>query len=254
MVLSLVSATPLLMLAEHYSGPGLLSYFSNPVWRAFLSFLLLDLLLYVWHKASHSYDVLWMFHKVHHNDPYLNVSTAFRVHIVELFIITALKAAYIVTLGLDKETVLINEAIITFFVMFHHTNITFKGENLLGRVFIVPYLHRMHHSIQRNEHDRNYGAVLSLWDRLFGMLAELEPAKTGIKGNSPQTFIKLVKFGFTMANTRTEIPINLDAMIAEAAYYKAEKRNFYPGHEIRDWLEAKKEIFRQVYGDKRLAN
>jgi len=208
-VLSLVSATPLLMLAEHYSGPGLLNYFSNPIWRAFLSFLLLDLLLYGWHKASHSFDVLWMFHKVHHNDSCLNVSTAFRIHILELFIITALKAAYIVTLGLDRATVLINETIITFFVMFHHTNISFKGEHLLGRVLIVPCLHRAHHSMERNEHDRNYGAVLSLWDRLFGTLAELEPAKIGIKGDSPQTFIKLLKLGFTMASTPTESVINL---------------------------------------------
>lgn len=253
-VLSLVSASSLLMLAEHYSGPGALNYFSSPGWRAILSFLVLDLLLYVWHKASHNFDVLWMFHKVHHNDPCLNVSTAFRIHIVELLIITVLKAAYIVTLGLDKATVLINEAIITFFVMFHHTNISFKGESLLGRVLIVPYLHRAHHSTERNEHDQNYGAVLSLWDRLFGTLAKLEPVKIGSKVDSPQTFIKLVKFGFTMANTPTELSINLDAMIAEAAYYKAEKRNFYPGYEIRDWLEAKKEIFRQVYGDKKLAN
>ena len=253
-VLSLVSASSLLMLSELYSGPGLLSYFANPVWRAFLSFFLLDLLLYGWHKASHNFDVLWMFHKVHHNDPCLNVSTAFRIHIVELFIITALKAAYIVTLGLDKATVLINEAIITFFVMFHHTNISFKGENLLGRVLIVPYLHRAHHSTERIEHDNNYGFVLSLWDRLFGTLAELEPVKIGIKEDSAQTFIKLVKLGFTLAKTPTELPVNLEAMIAEAAYYKAEKRDFYPGHEIRDWLEAKKEIFRQVYGDKPLVN
>ena len=82
----------------------------------------------------------------------------------------------------------------------------------------------------------------------------MEPGKIGIQGDSPQTFIKLVKFGFTMANTTsTELP-KLEAMIAEAAYYKAEKRNFYPGHEIRDWLEAKKEIFRQIYRDKPLAN
>ena len=254
-VLSLMSTAPLLMLAEHYSGPGLLSYFPSPAWRAFLSFLLLDLLLYVWHRASHNFDVLWMFHKVHHNDPCLNVSTAFRIHIVELFIITALKAAYIFTLGLDRATVLINEVIITFFVMLHHTNISFKGENLLGRMFIVLYLHRAHHSTERSEHDHNYGAVISLWDRLFGTLAELEPAKIGIKGDSQQTFIKLMRLGFTMANTPTELSINLEEMIAEAAYYnKAEKRNFYPGHELRDWLEAKKEIFRQVHGDNPLAN
>jgi sterol desaturase/sphingolipid hydroxylase (fatty acid hydroxylase superfamily) len=253
-VLSIVSASPLWMLAEHDSVPKFLSYFSSPVWRAILSFLLLDLLLYIWHRASHNFDVLWMFHKVHHNDPCLNVSTAFRIHIVELFIITALKAVYIFTLGLDRVTVLINEAIITSFVMLHHTNISFKGENLLGRVLIVPYLHRTHHSVQRDEHDNNYGFVLSLWDRFFGTLAELEPEKIGIEGDSPQTLIKLLKFGFTINTTPTELPINLEAMIAEAAYYKAEKRNFYPGHEIRDWLEAKKEIFRQVYGDKPLTN
>jgi len=113
----------------------------------------------------------------------------------------------------------------------------------------------VHHSIQGIEHDSNYGFALFLWDRLFGTLTELEPAKIGIKEDSPQTFIKLVKlFGFTIANTPTDLPINLEAMIAEAAHYKAEKRNFYPGHEIRDWLEAKNEIFRQVYGDKPLAN
>ena len=57
-----------------------------------------------------------------------------------------------------------------------------------------------------------------------------------------------------MANTPTEPSINLEAMIAEAAYYKAEKRNFYPSHEIRDWLEAKKGIIRQVYENKPLTN
>jgi hypothetical protein len=43
-------------------------------------------------------------------------------------------------------------------------------------------------------------------------------------------------------------------MIAEAAYYKAEKRGFYPGNDIRDWLEAKREIIALVYGDKSVNN
>ena len=93
---------------------------------------------------------------------------------------------------------LANEAIITFFTMLHHTNISFLGEQFLGRVIITPYLHRIHHSTQRHEHDRNYGAVLSIWDRLFGTLAELKPAGIGIKGNSPQDLINLIKFGFTL--------------------------------------------------------
>jgi hypothetical protein len=226
------------------------------------------LLLYFWHKASHRFDALWMFHKVHHNDPYLNVSTAFRLHIVELLLITVLKAAYIIVLGVDPMLVIINETILTLFVMFHHTNISFRGEKRLGQIIIAPYLHRVHHSTERSEHDTNYGAVFSVWDRLFGTLTEREPLQIGIKDSSPQTVLGLVKFGFTpaiapcialppasmqsLANPAPayEPNLNLKSMIAEAAYYKAEKRAFTPGNEMRDWLEAKREIVRMVYGDK----
>ena len=249
-IFSFLSVSSLLMLAEQYSAKGLFNPIQNPLGKAILSFLVLDLLLYFWHQASHRFDCLWMFHKVHHNDPYLNVTTAFRIHLLELLAITALKAAYIILLGIDQVMLLTNEAIITFFVMFHHTNISVRSEQLLGRVIIVPSLHRVHHSTQRNEHDRNYGAVLSLWDRLFGTLVELKPAATGIKGHSPQDFISLVKFGFTMEVSPAIQPVSLDTMTAEAAYYKAEKRNFSPGYEIHDWLEARKEIIKLTAPDK----
>ncbi len=248
--MSLVSASSLLILAERYSGKGLLNTLSSPAWKAVLSFLLLDLLMFLWHKASHSFDCLWMFHKVHHNDPYLNVTTSFRIHFLELVITNFLKAMLIILLGIEEAIVFISEAVMTLFIMFHHTNISFKGEKLLGYVIIVPSLHRTHHSTQRCEHDRNYGAVLSLWDRLFGTLSELKPAEVGIKGNSPQDLVNLIKFGFTLHTPPAAQPINLDAMIAEAAYYKAEKRGFSPGGDIRDWLEAKREILALVYGDK----
>jgi sterol desaturase/sphingolipid hydroxylase (fatty acid hydroxylase superfamily) len=253
-VLSLVSSSPSFMMFEHWTGSGLLTDCSSPLRRCLVSFLLLDLLLYLWHRASHTYDVLWMLHRVHHNDPCLNVSTAFRIHILEVVIITLLKAVYVVMLGLDKATVLVNEALLTCFVMFHHTNISFKGEQFLGRVLIVPYLHQTHHSTERNEHDNNYGAVLSIWDQLFGTLLESEPARLGIKEDSPMTFSKLVKFGFIRPDKPAELPVNLETMIAEAAYYKAEKRNFDPGYEICDWLEAKNEIFKQICKDRSLAN
>jgi len=252
LVISLLSTTPLLMAAERYSDRGLLSYIANPAWQALLSFVLLDLMLYCWHRISHRFDCLWMFHKVHHNDPYLNVSTAFRLHIVELLILTALKSAYVIILGVKPTMALINEAILTLFIMFHHANISFRGEKRLGQVIIAPYLHRTHHSTERNEHDNNYGAVFSIWDRLFGTLSEREPKEIGIKNSSPQSVLGLVKFGFTPDNPVPvyELDLNLKSMIAEAAYYKAEKRAFKPGNELRDWLEAKREIIRMVYGDK----
>ena len=253
-VMSILSASSLLILAERYSAQGLLNMLPSSAWKAVLSFLVLDLFMYLWHKASHSVDWLWMFHKVHHNDPYLNISTSFRIHFMELLLTHSLKTLLIVVFGIEAAMVLAGEAVTTLFVLFHHTNIAFKGEKWLGYVIIVPALHRTHHSTQRHEHDSNYGAVLSLWDRLFGTLVELEPAEIGIKGSSPQDLVNLIKFGFSL-HTPPSVPvINLEAMIAEAAYYKAEKRGFSPGNDLRDWLEAKRDIIALVYGDKSLKN
>ncbi|MGZ4969938.1 MAG: sterol desaturase family protein [Methylobacter sp.] len=247
----IISATlaPLLMVADRYSGRGLLSYIDNTAWKALLAFVSLDLLLYGWHRISHGFDSLWMFHKVHHNDPYLNVSTAFRLHIVELLIITVLKAAYIILLGVDATTMLINEILLTLFIMFHHSNISFHGEKRLGQFFITPYLHCAHHSMERNEHDTNYGAVFSIWDRLFGTFAECEPAKVGIKNSSPQTVLGLIKFGFTPTNPAPVSARELEATAVETGCYKTEKRAFAPGNELRGWLEVKKEMVGLVYAD-----
>lgn len=249
-LMTVLSELSLFSIAHYYPHEGLLGYVNRGWWWGILEFTILDLLLYLWHKASHQLDHLWMFHRVHHNDPCLNLSTAFRVHCIELCIINSLKAFYIVILGLDQITVLINEFISTLFVMFHHTNFKLKGERWLSLILIVPSLHRTHHSVQRTEHDANYGTVFSLWDRLFGTLLNLQPAEIGIKGKSPQHVMALLRFGFALpANSTVSTVVDLDSMIAEAAYYRAEKRNFRPGYELMDWLDAKKEILQLVYGN-----
>jgi sterol desaturase/sphingolipid hydroxylase (fatty acid hydroxylase superfamily) len=251
-MMSACSASALFIVAERYSRNGLLQGISDPTMRFLLAFLAMDLLLYAWHRACHHYDSLWMFHRVHHNDPSLNTSTAFRLHFLEIISTNCLKALLIVVLGIDKVVFLVIEMITTLSIMFHHTNITFKLEYIVSEFIIVPALHRVHHSTERSEHDRNYGAVLSLWDRLFGTQLTVEPKAIGIKGRSPQTFLPLIRFGLGIGmNPEPQVnPANLDAMIAEAAYYIAEKRNFNPGYDMRDWLEAKKQIISQVSGKK----
>lgn len=248
LIMSLLSASMLWILAKQHISPGLLSFLPSLGWKVAIAFLSLDLLLYAWHRACHRYDTLWMFHKVHHNDPYLNVSTGFRIHIVELFMTYSLKAATIIIMGIDELIVLINEVVTTFFIMFHHTNSKFQSEKWLGYIFTTPSLHRTHHSTERHEHDRNYGAILSIWDRLFGTILQREPAAIGINGPSPQDFVNLVKFGFVEKLPANPLPADLDAMIAEAAYYKAEKRSFKPGREWDDWLAAKQEILHRFHG------
>jgi sterol desaturase/sphingolipid hydroxylase (fatty acid hydroxylase superfamily) len=243
LIISLLSIPSLLLLASHYADKGLLNAISNPIEKAAISFLAMDLMLYCLHKACHHVDCLWMLHKVHHNDPYLNVTTAFRLHFLEIMLIISMKALLVLVLGIEKTYLLANELVITFFIMLHHSNIVLLAEELWGWIIITPYLHRVHHSTLRHEHDRNYGAVLSLWDRLFWTLADLKPKEIGVKGYVSQDFIDLISCGLTIKDKEPSIQTaNLDQMIAEAAYYKAEKRGFYPGHDLQDWLDAKREI------------
>jgi sterol desaturase/sphingolipid hydroxylase (fatty acid hydroxylase superfamily) len=282
-LISLLPITALLVLAKHYAGTGLLGNLSSPLLKGIISLLALDFVLYIWHRVCHSFDSLWMFHKVHHSDPWLNVSTAFRIHILEMVLTNLAKGACIVLLGIEESMVLTSEAITTLFIMFHHTNFTFWGEKILGKLIIVPALHRTHHSVLRHEHDSNYGAVLAVWDSLLGSRLEVEPAQVGIKAELPMDVMGLVMAGFSMASPGsvkpaaleqkiTELPLDgvatgfsletlepvkpsvLEHMIAEAAYYKAEKRGFCPGNDIADWLEAKREIMAAVYGNKKAAN
>jgi len=244
-VVGILSVSSLLLIAKNNVSAGLLSGLSDPVLETMLSLLAMDLMLFVWHLICHRFDCLWMFHKVHHSDSSINVSTGFRLHIIEVLLTFILKGSVIIALGMNELTVLISEACTTLFIMGHHTNIAFKAEKWLNYLFITPYLHRSHHSVERKEHDSNYGAILSIWDRLFCTLQTVEPAYVGVKGNSPTDFLGLLLFGFT-GQTPTapamKLPARLEEMIDVAAYYKAEKRNFDPRYDIINWLEAKQEV------------
>ena len=39
--------------------------------------------------------------------------------------------------------------------------------------------------------------------------------------------------------------------IAEVAYFRAKQRNFEPGHELEDWVEAESEVMGRVNGGER---
>lgn len=251
LMVSSLSLPGLLTLAEHWAKPDLAVTLPLPG-QAILSFLLFDLSLYLWHRASHRSPWLWQFHRIHHSDITMNVTTAFRLHIMDHLTMAVVKAAYIVLFGFSKESVLFNEMLGALFLVFHHSNIDFKREQWLGNLIITPNLHRLHHSAERHEHDRNYGSTLSVWDRLFNTLAEARPKHLGIQENMRLDWWGLLIAGFTAAKPTQRVPAiksyELDAMIAEAAYYKAERRNFKPGYELSDWLEAKREIINPVNG------
>jgi sterol desaturase/sphingolipid hydroxylase (fatty acid hydroxylase superfamily) len=242
-LLSLLSISSLWVIASQYSGWGFLSSIESQSVKALLAFVLLDLTMYLWHRANHQFEWLWRFHKVHHSDRVMNVSTAFRLHVVEVFFTVVVKALFIVVAGVDATLVVASEALMTLCVLFHHAHIRFRGERLLGRITIMPYLHRTHHSTVRAEHDSNYGAVLSCWDRLLGTFSEAVPEAIGLAHVPGQNFLELLRFGFApnASGMSAKVSPSHD-WIAEAAYYLAEKRGFAPGDDVRDWFEAEQQL------------
>lgn len=195
-ILTALRATSLFFVAQQFSSYGLLSGMGNHVIKWVLTFLLYDLAIYGWHYYSHKWEWLWRFHKVHHSDKSFNVSTGFRFHVFDLFLEIPYKCLFVILIGVDAQLVLIIETIQLFFIFFHHSNITFQQEATLSNFIITPFLHRVHHSTLRKEHDSNYGIVLAFWDRLFGTRKELVPEKIGLDIIIAENFLQLFFLAF----------------------------------------------------------
>lgn len=151
-------------------GFGLFNHFNvSLVLSLPLSLLALDLLIYAQHFLFHHVPLLWRLHRVHHADPEIDVTTGVRFHPVEIFVSMALKMAMVAALGAPPLAVLLFEIVLNAMAMFNHTNasLPIRAERLLRRIIVTPDMHRIHHSVRRDEHDANFGFNLSIWDRLF---------------------------------------------------------------------------------------
>lgn len=150
---------------------GLLNYLDWP-WlpAAVLSVVALDLVIYLQHVMVHAVPVLWRLHRVHHADLDFDVTTGARFHPLEILLSMVLKFAVIIALGPPVVAVVIFEILLNVMSMFNHSNVRLPlGLDRVLRWFVVtPDMHRVHHSIEDDEANSNFGFNLSCWDRLFG--------------------------------------------------------------------------------------
>lgn len=139
--------------------------------------LVLDLAIYAQHVVLHKVPVLWRLHRVHHADLDVDVTTGFRFHPLEIFVSLGVKAIVIAALGAPVLAVVIFEVLLNATSLFNHANLRLPAgvDRVLRRVLVTPDMHRVHHSIERQEHDSNFGFNLAWWDRLFGTY-RAEPA------------------------------------------------------------------------------
>jgi sterol desaturase/sphingolipid hydroxylase (fatty acid hydroxylase superfamily) len=161
-------------------GVGLPSWPIANQWMSFVAaFLLLDFLQYAMHRCQHAVPFLWRFHALHHSDPDVDVTTSVRHHPIEYLIATAVYWVAVLALGIPAIIVLGHSLAVFAAAAWTHGNISMPEwlERLLRSVVITLDLHLVHHSIEYSRENWNYGAVLSIWDRLFGTYTQISRAK-----------------------------------------------------------------------------
>jgi sterol desaturase/sphingolipid hydroxylase (fatty acid hydroxylase superfamily) len=152
-------------------GWGLFNQTDWPLWiEVVLAVLILDLAIWAQHLLTHKVPLFWRFHRVHHADRDMDVTTGFRFHPVEILASMLVKIAVVYALGPAAVAVLLFELILSGSALFNHANLALPGwlDRVLRLMLVTPDMHRIHHSTDRSEHDSNYGFALALWDRIFG--------------------------------------------------------------------------------------
>lgn len=152
-------------------GWGILNYIQSPIWLAVIvSVVIMDAAIYLQHVLVHAVPMLWRLHRVHHADLDFDVTTGSRFHPIEIILSLLIKFATIIVLGPPIIAVVIFEVLLNATSMFNHANVRIpKSVDRLLRWFIVtPDMHRVHHSVEDDETNSNFGFNLPWWDRLFG--------------------------------------------------------------------------------------
>jgi len=150
---------------------GILNYYELPTWLALtLAIVAMDFVIWLQHVMVHSIPALWRLHRVHHADLDFDVTTGSRFHPLEIFLSMLIKFATIAVLGPPVIAVIIFEVILSGMAMFNHSNIRLPAglDKILRMLVVTPDMHRVHHSVEDDEANSNFGFNLSLWDRMFG--------------------------------------------------------------------------------------
>ena len=135
-----------------------------------LALLAFDFLIYLQHVMFHAVPALWRLHMVHHADHDVDFSTGLRFHPLEILLSMGIKCAAVVLLGAPALSVLLFEVVLNGTSVFSHGNVCLPGwlDRAVRFVFVTPDMHRIHHSADAEETNRNFGFNFAWWDYLLG--------------------------------------------------------------------------------------
>jgi sterol desaturase/sphingolipid hydroxylase (fatty acid hydroxylase superfamily) len=171
--------------------------------EAALSFLALDALIYWQHRLFHRIPLFWRLHRMHHSDLDFDATTGVRFHPVEILLSMLIKMGAVLALGAPAVAVIVFEIALNATSMFSHANLRLPpaADRALRRLIVTPDMHRVHHSVHREEHDTNYGFNLSWWDHVFRSYtdqprdghATMQIGLPQFRGNDDQRLLRLLK-------------------------------------------------------------
>lgn len=160
---------------------GLSNWLNAPVLGTIvISFLVLDFFGgWLVHLVQHKTKMLWRFHIIHHCDNNVDVTTGLRHHPVESVLRGVFFLIGIFVSGSPVYAVMIYQTVLVVATQFTHANINLPKwiDIPLSYLVVSPNMHKVHHHWQQPYTDSNYGAVLSIWDRLFGTYQLLEASQ-----------------------------------------------------------------------------
>jgi sterol desaturase/sphingolipid hydroxylase (fatty acid hydroxylase superfamily) len=153
---------------------------ASVIFTIIISALVLDLFGgWMSHMIEHKVPLFWRMHIIHHADNNVDVTSGLRHHPLESIWRGVFFLMAIVICGAPIYAVMIYQTVLTIFVAFTHANISLplwldKG---LSFILVSPNMHKVHHHWKQPYTDSNYGAVFSIWDRLFGTYMQLDKSK-----------------------------------------------------------------------------
>jgi sterol desaturase/sphingolipid hydroxylase (fatty acid hydroxylase superfamily) len=182
---------------------------ANILFTIVISFLVLDFFGgWLVHITEHKVPLLWRFHVIHHADNNVDVTSGLRHHPVESVLRGLFFFMGIAVSGAPMYAVMIFQTILVFATAFTHANIRLPQwlDTSLSYLFVSPNMHKVHHHWKQPYTDSNYGAILSIWDRMLGTFKFLEHSsiRYGLDNYYPnehdENFVKLMKSPFKKIN------------------------------------------------------
>lgn len=146
-----------------------------------IAFLALDFAGYWVHRLAHTVNFFWNNHIVHHSSEEFNLACALRQSISVYFRIYAFLLIPAALFGVPQQVIAVVAPLHLFAQFWYHTQHIHKM-GWLEYIIVTPAHHRVHHAINPEYLDKNYGQIFIFWDRLFGTFQEESPAIPAVYG------------------------------------------------------------------------